>query len=206
MPSPLGHGLVGLAVHAVTARDAREAGSLRRAAIIAGAAMAPDLDLLFKFVDGRNHHQAETHSIGAAILAGLAAVLMARAARWGAPVAFGAVVAVAWLTHPLLDYLGNDTHPPIGLMLLWPFDGGFYKSPWIVFMDIGRTLDWRTVRHNVVAIAWELLVLTPLLGAAGLTLKLQQRAPDSLRRERLGGERESARGGRPGEDDPPDLV
>jgi membrane-bound metal-dependent hydrolase YbcI (DUF457 family) len=171
MPSPLGHGLVGLAVHAITAREAREAGHLWRAAIIAGAAMAPDLDLLFKFVDGRNHHQAETHSIGAAILAGVATFLIAKAARWRAPLAFGAVVGLAWLTHPLLDYLGNDTHPPIGLMLLWPFDQGFYKSPWIVFMDIGRTLDWRTVRHNVVAIAWELLVLAPVVGLAGLVLR-----------------------------------
>ena len=171
MPSPLGHGLVGLAVHAITARDGTEAGSLRRAAIIAGAAMAPDLDLLFKFVDGRNHHQAETHSIGAAILAGLFTLVIAKFAGWRAPLALGAVVAASWLTHPLLDYLGNDTHPPIGLMLLWPFDHGFYKSPWVVFMDVGRTLDWRTVRHNVVAIAWELLVLTPILGLAGLVLR-----------------------------------
>ena len=171
MPSPLGHGLIGLAVHAMTARDRVEAGSLRRAALVAGAAMAPDLDLLFRFVDGRNHHQAETHSIGAAVLAGIVAALVARFVRWKAPVALGLAVAAAWLTHPLLDYFGNDTHPPIGLMALWPFDRGFYKSPWIVFMDIGRTLDWRTVRHNIVAIAWELLVLTPILGAAGWALR-----------------------------------
>ena len=167
MPSPLGHGLFGLALHAVTARDASEAGSLRRAALVAGAAMAPDLDLLFKFIDGRNHHQAETHSIGAAILAGLITMLIAKLAGWPAPLALGAVVGLGWLTHPMLDYFGNDTHPPIGLMALWPFDRGYYKSPWIVFMDIGRTLDWRTVRHNVGAIAWELLVLLPFLGAAG---------------------------------------
>ena len=33
-----------------------------------GAALAPDLDLLFQFVDGRNHHSAETHGIGFALL------------------------------------------------------------------------------------------------------------------------------------------
>jgi membrane-bound metal-dependent hydrolase YbcI (DUF457 family) len=184
MPSPLGHGLVGLAVHAVTARDVAEAGRLRRAALVAVAAMAPDLDLLFRFVDGRNHHQAETHSIGAAVLAGLATVLVAKLAGGRAPLALGLVVAAGWLTHPLLDYFGNDTHPPIGLMALWPFDRGFYKSPWIVFMDIGRTLDWRTVRHNVVAIAWELLVLTPFLGAAGwvVTRKYGPRIRQQVRR------------------------
>jgi membrane-bound metal-dependent hydrolase YbcI (DUF457 family) len=171
MPSPLGHGLVGLALHAVTARDAAEACSLRRAALIAGAAMAPDLDLLFRFVDGRNHHQAETHSIGAAVIAGVVVALMARFAGGRAPVALGLVVGASWLTHPLLDYFGNDTHPPIGLMALWPFDRGFYKAPWIVFMDIGRTLDFRTVRHNVVAIAWELFVLLPILCAAGWVVR-----------------------------------
>lgn len=166
MPSPLGHGLVGLAVHAVTVRDAGELWSVRRALLVSGAAVAADLDLLFRFVDGRNHHQAETHSIGAALLAGLVAALIARAAGWARPAALGLVVAAGWLTHPLLDLFGNDTHPPIGLMALWPFDRGFYKAPWIVFMDIGRRLDWETVRHNTVAISWELLVLTPFLAAA----------------------------------------
>ena len=52
-------------------------------------------------------------------------------------------------------------------MALWPFDRGFHKSPWIVFMDIGRTLDWATVRHNAIAVSWELLVLTPVLAAVG---------------------------------------
>jgi membrane-bound metal-dependent hydrolase YbcI (DUF457 family) len=167
MPSPLGHGLVGLAVHAVTARDARDLWDVRRALLVSVAAVAPDLDLLFRFVDGRNHHQAETHSIGAAILAGLFVALVGRVAGWARAAALGLVTALGWLTHPLLDYFGNDTHPPIGLMALWPFDRGFFKSPFIVFMDIGRTLDWETVRHNVIAVSWESLVLMPFLAAAG---------------------------------------
>ncbi|HVR71816.1 MAG TPA: metal-dependent hydrolase [Vicinamibacteria bacterium] len=166
MPSPLGHGLVGLAVHALTARDARALWDVRRALVVSGAAVAPDLDLLFRYVDGRNHHQAETHSIGAAILAGLAVAAIARLAGRARAAALGLVAFAGWLSHPLLDYFGNDTHPPIGLMALWPLDRGFYKSPFIVFMDIGRTLDWETVRHNTVAVSWELLVLTPFLAAA----------------------------------------
>jgi membrane-bound metal-dependent hydrolase YbcI (DUF457 family) len=175
MPSPLGHGLVGLAVHAVTARDAGELWDVRRATLVTGAALAPDLDLLFRFVDGRNHHQAETHSIGAALIAGLVVGLVAGLAGWARPAALAAVVTAGWLTHPLLDYFGNDTHPPIGIMALWPFDRGYFKSPWIVFMDIGRTLDWRTVRHNVVAVTWELIALTPLLAAAGAFVRRRYR-------------------------------
>ena len=46
---------------------------------------------------------------------------------------------------------------------LWPFADGHYKSPWPIFMDIGRTLEWITVRRNTVAVAWEAALLSPLL-------------------------------------------
>ena len=163
MPSPVGHALAGLTVHVLTARDAGERKSLRRAALLAGAATAPDLDLLFRLVDGRNHHQAETHSIGAAALGALAVWAAALVLRWARPAALGAAAGLAWLTHVLLDYVGHDTHPPIGIMALWPFESGFHKLPWPIFLDIGRTLEWATVRHNLVALAWESLLLLPPL-------------------------------------------
>ena len=68
MPSPVGHTIVALALHALTARDKEGTASLRRAAVFVGAAVAPDLDLLLRFIDGRNHHQAESHSIGCAAI------------------------------------------------------------------------------------------------------------------------------------------
>ena len=63
----------------------------------------------------------------------------------------------------LLDFLNVDTNPPIGLMALWPFSDGYYKSPWSLFLDIGRTLNWTTVRHDTLAMAWEVVVLCPVL-------------------------------------------
>jgi len=59
-----------------------------------------------------------------------------------------------------------DTNPPIGIMALWPFSPAYYKFPWPIFMDIGRTLTWTTVLHNAVAGAWEATLLLPLLWAA----------------------------------------
>lgn len=162
MPSPLGHALGGVAVHLLTARDRTELRNPVRALLITAAALAPDVDFLFKYVDGRNHHQAETHSVGAALLAGL---LMAAVAAWrgmDGPGRWGWLVALGWLSHVALDYLGRDTHPPIGLLALWPFSGDHYKFPWPVFLDVGRTLEWTTVRHNAVAIAWEFTVLFPV--------------------------------------------
>src|SRR5687767_4270066 len=115
MPSPLGHALAGLTVHVLSARGAAERRSLRRAA---------------RLVDGRNHHQAETRSVGAAALAAVVVWAAARLGHWARPEALGAAAGCAWLSHLVLDYLGLDTHPPIGIMALWPFERGFHKAPW----------------------------------------------------------------------------
>jgi len=166
MPSPVGHALAGLTVHVLTARDRAERMSRGRAALLVAAATAPDLDLLFRFVDGRNHHQAETHSIGAAMIAALVVWAAGRACHRPRPGALAAAAGAAWLTHLLLDYAGADTHPPIGILALWPFDFGYYKIPWPLFLDIGRTLDWVTLRHDALAVGWETLVLGPVLVAS----------------------------------------
>jgi hypothetical protein len=78
----------------------------------------------------------------------------------------GLAAGAAWLSHLLLDYAGADTHPPIGILALWPLDLGYYKLPWPLFLDIGRTLEWATVRHDALAVAWEILLLGPLLLAS----------------------------------------
>jgi membrane-bound metal-dependent hydrolase YbcI (DUF457 family) len=186
MPSPLGHALAGLGVHLLSSGAVPVLRDPRRIALTVGAAVAPDLDLLFRYVDGRNHHQAETHSIGFAVLAGLAGFLLATWRHWARPVLTGAMAGAAWLSHVLLDLLGRDTHPPIGLMALWPFDHGFYKAPWLVFMDIGRSFDWVTVRHNTIAVAWELSVIVPIvLACLWLRRALVRRAWEEWRGARI---------------------
>jgi membrane-bound metal-dependent hydrolase YbcI (DUF457 family) len=163
MPSPLAHGLVGLTIHVLASRDRSELRDRWRLGVTVGAALAPDLDLTFKFVDGRNHHGYELHSIGFALLAAASAALAFRLLGRTRPLALGAVAGLSWVSHLVLDYLNVDTSPPIGLMALWPFSDAFFKSPVPIFMDIGRTLTWRTVRHDAVAGAWECVVLVPLL-------------------------------------------
>jgi membrane-bound metal-dependent hydrolase YbcI (DUF457 family) len=130
---------------------------------VTGAALAPDVDFLFRFVDGRNHHNNETHSVGAALLAGLAALLLLRARAFARPRALAAAVTCGWATHVLLDYLNRDTNPPIGIMAFWPWTEAYFKVPWPIFLDVGRTLEWYTLFHNLVAAAWEGIVLVPLL-------------------------------------------
>lgn len=162
MPSPLGHGLAGMAVHALTAKDASERRDPWRLGLLVGVAAIPDVDLLFKYIDGRPHHQGMTHSVGFALLAGFLAWAVARFTRKIRPLRAGFAVAAAYASHIALDYFSRDTHPPIGLRLLWPFRDGFYKSPYTIFMDIGRELDWTTVVNNARAGLWEVVLLAPI--------------------------------------------
>src|SRR5437870_3712568 len=134
MPSPLGHSIAGLTVHVATARDESELLDVRRIGAIVFASLAPDLDLLLTLVDGRNHHQHATHGVGFALLAALLSVALFRLLRWPRPLALGAAVGLAWLSHILLDYLNRDTNPPIGLQALWPLSDGYYKFPWPIFL------------------------------------------------------------------------
>lgn len=166
MPSPLAHGLAGLTVHVLCSRNGREFHDWRRAVVAVGAALTPDVDLAFRFVDGQNHHGNEMHSVGAALLAALTGLLVFRLFRWPRPLALALTVGLAWSSHVGLDLLNVDTHPPIGIEALWPFSTGYYKSPVLLFMDVGRKLDWATVRHNAVAGTWECVLLVPLLLAS----------------------------------------
>jgi membrane-bound metal-dependent hydrolase YbcI (DUF457 family) len=162
LPSPVGHALAGLAVHLASARDRWEAWDVATASVIVGAALAPDLDLVLKLVDGENHHQGGTHSLFAACVAAAIVYVAARVRGMERSGRLAILAGLGWLTHLVLDYLGRDTHPPIGLPLLWPFAEGYFKCPRPVFLDIGRTLDVTTVVHDLVAVAWELIVLSPI--------------------------------------------
>jgi inner membrane protein len=159
MPSPIGHSLAGLVTHVGTAPPG-ELRDPRRALLLVALANAADLDFLLKLVDGQNHHQRWTHSLTCAVIAGFVVAAFTRGRR------LGLAAGLAYATHVLLDWLGNDTHPPIGLQALWPFSPEFYKSPWIVFKDVGRQATWETVVNNARAGALEIAILVPVLAVA----------------------------------------
>jgi membrane-bound metal-dependent hydrolase YbcI (DUF457 family) len=132
--------------------------------VAVAAACAPDLDLL-PIVHGAPH-RGVTHSVGAAVLAGLATFALAalRAPRARAA-ELGLVVLAAWSSHLVLDWLGADSRLPFGLMLFWPFSREFHVAPFPVFMDVGREISWRVMGHNLIAAAWEAALLVPALVA-----------------------------------------
>jgi len=188
VPSPLAHALAGLTTHVLTA-PAEEIASRRRTLVTVGAALAPDLDFAWRLVDGVNHHQAQGHSLGVGIAVALATAAVAALTGAPRPAGLGLAALLGWCSHILLDFLNVDTSPPIGLMALWPLSHGYFKSPWPLFLDIGRTLNWRTVRHDALAVAWELALVCPVLVAAWRTrTRRRSGAWDGSRlREQIGG-------------------
>ena len=160
MPSPIGHALAGIAAGWLVAPPgvARREAALRTAVFgIAGA--AADVDLLF------GAHSGPTHGVGAAAIAGLLGwtFLRARGIRH-APRIAGAI-ALAYVSHTLLDWLGTDTSPPIGIMALWPFSRGYFESHLHLFMAISRRY-WLPEfwTYNLRALVRELLILVPIVG------------------------------------------
>lgn len=154
MPSPVGHALGGLIVGAAMAPSA--------VALCAIAGVAPDVDFLW------GGHNRETHSLGAAAIAGLTVWL------WKGSRRLAIAVTLAWGSHVLFDWLGSDDTPPLGVMALWPLTSNFYFADAFVFEAISRRywLD-NFITHNAWAVTKEILILGPL---AAVIIAAQWRA------------------------------
>ena len=144
MPSPVGHALGGLIVGAALAPSAL--------VLCAVAGVAPDIDFLW------GGHNRETHSLGAAVIAGLVVLAWKRDAR------LAMAVTLSWASHILFDWLGSDDTPPLGVMALWPLNSNFYFADAFVFEAISRRywLD-NFIPHNAWAVIKEILILGPAL-------------------------------------------
>ena len=116
---------------------------------IAGA--APDIDFLW------GGHNRETHSLGAAIIAGLVVFAWKRQPR------LALAVTLSWASHVLFDWLGSDDTPPLGVMALWPVTSNFYFANAFVFEAISRRY-WleNFITHNTWAVIKEVLILGPI--------------------------------------------
>ena len=159
MPTPLGHAIGGLAAAFLTNAVIRRPGFSTGVLFACSAvAVAPDFDILL------GSHRTYSHSIAAVGAAALAAWLVMRQRRRPA-FAAAASIAAAYASHLLLDWLGKDTSRPPGLMIFWPFSSEFYMSGLNLFGEVSRRywlLD-EFILGNIRAVAWEMVVLVPVL-------------------------------------------
>jgi membrane-bound metal-dependent hydrolase YbcI (DUF457 family) len=171
VPSPLGHALAAVAagwiVDPPVERDVR--GAVRRACLFAAAGMAPDLDLLVAA------HSGPTHGLGSALLVGLIAWVGLRGIGWRRAGRTASAIGLAYASHTLLDWLGTDSSPPIGIMALWPINRGYYEADLHLFMAISRRY-WLAEfwTYNLRALGRELLVLVPVVA---FVLRYRRRPP-----------------------------
>ena len=157
----MGHAFAGYAAGVLVAGlpDKRGVGVRRlagRILLFAGLACLPDIDLLF------GAHSMYTHSVGAVLLVGLAAGLIP-----GTSVSLMVACAAAYASHLLLDWLGQDTSAPIGIMMLWPFSDQYYSSPVSIMKPVSRRYwlpgFWM---HNLKVVLTELVFLGSIAAAA----------------------------------------
>ena len=147
MPSPVGHALGGLIVGELLAPSAL--------ILCAVAGVAPDVDFLW------GGHNRQTHSLGAAVIAGVVVLAWKRNPR------LALAVMLSWASHVLFDWLGSDDTPPLGVMALWPLNSNFYFADAYVFEAISRRywLD-NFFSHNSWAVMKEILILGPVASVA----------------------------------------
>lgn len=157
MPSPIGHALGGAAAGWLAAAhpESRSPHAWWKTGLaFAALGMLPDLDLLV------GQHRGPSHALAAAVIVGLLAAVLTRRRQ------LSVAAAAAYASHALLDWLGSDSSPPIGIMALWPISREYFESNLHLFQAISRRY-WMPgfLAHNVRAVAWELVVLTPLAAA-----------------------------------------
>jgi membrane-bound metal-dependent hydrolase YbcI (DUF457 family) len=170
VPSPIAHALAGVAAGWIVdpPSRAKTRAAIRRSIIFSTLGMAPDLDLLF------GAHSGPTHSLGAAVLVGFAAWLCLRTLGRESSGRMATACGLAYASHTLLDWLGTDSSPPIGIMALWPIGRGYYESHLHVFMAISRRY-WLPEfwTYNLRALLRELAILLPIAALVFFTRRLR---------------------------------
>lgn len=155
MPSPVGHALGGAIASVLLAPRTPGAWNLALGnnafTLVVLAGVLPDLDFAW------GGHNRETHSLGAALIAGLVVLAWKRSPR------LALAVTLSWASHVFFDWLGSDDTPPVGVMALWPINSNFYFANAFVFEAISRRY-WlgNFVTHNAWAVIKEVLILGPI--------------------------------------------
>lgn len=170
MPSPIGHALAGWATARVFQATFGAEGGGSTAGTIALAVVA-DADIFpgLRKADPNADHKKGTHSLGAAVLAGLAAgcggrlrghPFLPNAGRGG----------VAYASHLLLDGFSEGSEG--GMRLLWPFSRRARRVPGVWFRAIRSESAargfWKgmLLSGNLRAVGREVATLLPAVLAA----------------------------------------
>lgn len=174
MATPIGHALAGYAVYGV-ARGKEDRDRLGVLLVCVAMAIAPDLDFVPGLLLGKPalFHQGISHSIGFALAGSFVAAAVYRLIRGKGFVGVFLLGFLSYMSHLVIDYFGPDTRMPYGIPLLWPISGEYFISPVQIFLGTqhaestsattGVWIRGMLHLHNVSAIAWEIVLIAPLV-------------------------------------------
>lgn len=150
LPSPIAHGIGGLAAALSVAPRQRACARLVVAVFV--IAVLPDLDFLAGFAVGSPHrfHRGPTHSlVGSAILAALVAPLLPSilsGPHRSPPRPFASAWALAFvvlLSHLIADAVMPDPGGGVGVPILWPFTSEAFAAPLPLPASLANALEIR---------------------------------------------------------------
>jgi inner membrane protein len=182
MPSPIGHGLAGLAIGlaAEPATTAHAAGRRLSRYMVFGALFAalPDADLLYSPI-----HRGVSHSIGATVLLMIVAAVVTGWVTGRIQWRWVWLIGAAHASHIAMDWMGTDRYPPTGLEALWPFSHNFYISGWDVFPPTERRVYLPgALLTNLRAFVAEVGLMGPIAAVAFIVRRTRRnRVPTSAR-------------------------
>jgi len=184
MPSPVGHGLMGVALYTATVPRRRLLKAGGWLALCVGVSLLPDLDFILPAAVGRMDtaqwaHRSLTHTVFFAIAVAAISFGIARLVGKRSRVAWSvaAVVLVCLLAHLALDVMNEDTRAPYGVAVFWPLsERTFYEPvgflPRVEKATYADLVSW----HNVKVALTELAVFGALIALVlGVRLGLAQR-------------------------------
>jgi membrane-bound metal-dependent hydrolase YbcI (DUF457 family) len=161
MPSPIAHAAAGLIV-ALAGEKTVAARRVPWVFVLACMvlAAAPDLDWLRP-----GFHRGPTHSIGFAVLATLVAAAVTKPATGKVNWRIALMCGLAYATHILMDWLGEDPTVRPGVAALWPFSDKLFMSGWGLFRSTQGDNPFGPTQfpHNVRTLIQETLILGPIL-------------------------------------------
>jgi inner membrane protein len=185
MPTPVGHSLMGYLIYSGTGAEP----SYRRwspLVLYLLGANAADLDFIPGMLVGEpgRYHHGPSHSLGFAILFGLAVSLAILFLRLGDVVRNSIISFSLYFSHVILDYFSTDTSLPYGVPLLWPLSAEYYIAPFAFLPDVQRApssgmefIASVFSLHNLWAVTVESLMFIPLIF---LMLVWNRRPPGSV--------------------------
>ena len=188
MPTPIGHSLAGAAIYVASTKGNRLLKSWGRLVACMVFAALADIDFLpalFGRIDIANRvHRGPTHTLLFALV--ISGVVYGTLRIVGKPgvVRATSLVFLCMASHLILDILGKDSRPPLGIPILWPLAQRSFKVPVEIFPDLRKdTYAELFGSHNIGVLAYEILVFGTLIFVVA-AMKLRRGAKEARRTRR----------------------